>query len=162
MKAKKTLNKVADLLNKKLASELKDQGHYLTGALERSITGAYRVVEKSKETELNGYALDYAQDLETGQPSGGKLPTVIELQKYFILRGLSQKEAYSAAINTARKQAKEGMPTKASSRFSKTGERKNFITRTWRENEQKIDSLMDFGMDGIFNDEYNLQKSETI
>ena len=162
MKAQITLYNVADLLNKKLVSELKDQGHYLTGALERSITGAFRVIEKSKETELDGYALEYAQDLETGQPSGGKLPTVLELQKYFMLRGLSQNEAYTAAINTAKKQAKEGMPTKASSRFSKTGERKHFIERTWKENEQKVDSLMDFGMDGIFNDEFNLQKSETI
>ena len=162
MKAKKTLNKVADLLNKKLVAELKDQGHYLTGALERSITGAFRVIEKSKETELNGYALVYAQDLETGQPSSGRLPTVIELQKYFMLRGLSQREALGAAINTAKKQAKEGMPTKASSRFSKTGERKHFIQRTWNENQQKVDSLMEFGMNEIFNDECNLQKSETI
>jgi hypothetical protein len=162
MKAKRTLNKVADLLNKKLVSELRDQGHHLTGALERSITGAFRVIEKSKETELNGYALEYAQDLETGQPSNGKLPTVAELTKYFILRGLSSNEATQAAILTARKQAKEGMPTKASSRFSKTGERKHFIERTWRSNEQKVDSLVDVGMDAIFNEEFNLQKSETI
>jgi hypothetical protein len=162
MKSKVILNKVAQLLNKVLILELKDQGHHLTGALERSINSAYRVIEKSRETELNGYALDYAQDLETGQPSSGKLPTIIELQKYFMLRGLSQREALGAAINTARKQAKEGMPTRASSRFSKTGERKHFIQRTWNENQQKVDGLMDFGMDEIFNDEYYLQKSETI
>ena len=162
MKAKNTLDKVAKLINKSLITELKDQGHYLTGALERSIDSAYRVIEKSKETELNGYALEYAQDLETGQPSNGKLPTVPELYKYFKLRGLNDKEATRAAILTQRKQAKEGMPTKASKRFSKTGERKKFIERAWKSNEQKVDSLMDAGMDNIFNEQYNLQKSETI
>lgn len=162
MKGKSTLDKVAKLLNKSLSIELKDQGHHLTGALERSIEQAYRVIEKSKETELNGYALEYAQDLETGQPSSGKLPSVAELFKYFKLRGLNEKEATRAAILTQRKQSKEGMPTKASKRFSKTGERKNFISRTWKSNQQKVDSLMDAGMDAIFNDEYNLQKSETI
>jgi hypothetical protein len=159
MKSKVILNKVAQLLNKVLILELKDQGHHLTGALERSINSAYRVIEKSRETELNGYALDYAQDLETGE---GKLPSISELFKYFKLRGLNDNEASRAAILTFKKQAKEGMPTKASSRFSKTGERKHFIQRAWNENQQKVDSLIDFGMDIIFNDEYNLQKSETI
>lgn len=162
MKAKKTLDKVANVLNKSLAIELREQGHYLTGALERSINSAYRVVEKSKETELSGYALEYAQDLEKGKKPGEKLATVLELQKYFILRGLSANEALRAAVLTSRRQAKEGSPTKASSRFSKTGERKHFIERAWKSNEQKIDSLVDAGIETIFNDEYNLQKSETI
>lgn len=162
MKGKMILNKAAILLNKALAIELKDQGHFLTGALERSINSAYRVIEKSKETELNGYALEYAQDLETGQPSNGKLPTVQELYKYFLLRGLNQTEATRAAILTQRKQAKEGMPTKASSKYSKTGERKKFITRAWKSNEQKVDSLLDSGMDDIFNEQFLKQKTETI
>lgn len=161
MKSKQALNKVALLINKALIQELNDQGHRLTGALERSLS-AFRVIDKSKETQLNGYALDYAQDLETGMPSSGKLPSVAELQKYFVLRGLSANKALQAAILTARRQAKEGMPTKASSRFSKTGERKKFISRTWRSNEQKVDSLIDFEINNLFIDEYSKQKNETI
>jgi len=159
MKGKEILNKTARLLNKALILELSDQGHTLTGALERSINSAYRVIEKSKETELTGYALEYAQSLESGE---GKLPTVAELFKYFKLRGLNDTEATRAAILTFRKQAKEGMPTEGSKRFSKTGERKHFITRAWNSNERKVDSLIDAGMDSIFNEQFNKQKSETI
>ena len=86
----------------------------------------------------------------------------MELFKYFILRGLPQNEAMSAAVRTYKKHKEEGMPTEASKRFSKTGERKHFIERTWKENEQKIDSIFDLGMDNIFNEEFKKQKSETI
>lgn len=161
MKSKIVLNKVAQIFNKALAQELKDQGHYLTGALERSLN-ASRVIENAKNTELNGWALDYAQDLEAGQNHIVKLPTVDELYKYFKLRGLAHEQAKIAAVLTARRQKVEGMPTIASKRFSKTGERKHFIERTWKSQEQKIDSLVSLQMDNIFNDEVNYQKSETI
>ncbi len=164
MKTKILLLKVKELLNNALAKELNDQGHYLTGALERSM-GASAVIDKSNETELIGFALDYAQDLEDGKKGSdiGNMKThIAELFKYFLLRGLSQNEAVDAAVRTAKRHKKEGMPTEASKRFSKTGERKHFITRTWSENQQKVDSLMDFGMDSMFNEEFTKQKNETI
>lgn len=160
MKPKVLLNKVKELVNKALIKELHDQGHFLTGALERSMS-ASAVIEKSNDTELIGFALDYSQDLETGKKTF-KSNHVQELIRYFLLRGLPQHEAVSAAINTSRKHKEEGMPTKASKRFSKTGERKNFITRAWTENQQKVDSLMDLGIDSIFNKEFSQQKSEII
>lgn len=162
MKGKTTLGKVAVVVNNALIQELRDQGHFLTGALERSITQAYRIVESSKQTALTGYALEYAEDLESGQHHLNQLPTVAELFKYFQLRGLNDIEAARAAVLTHKKQKEEGMPTKASSRFSKTGERKHFMSRAWKSNEQKVDSLMSLGMDNIFKDEYNIQKTETI
>lgn len=162
MNSKTILTKVAVIVNNSLIKELHDQGHYLTGALERSITSTSAVVEKSNEANLIGFALAYADDLETGQSASGKLPTVAELVKYFLLRGLPRSEAMVAAVNTAKRHKKEGMPTEASKRFSKTGERKHFITRAWVENEQKVDSYVSFGMDTMFDDEFTKQKSEII
>lgn len=161
MNTRPLLEKARTTLNNALAKELKDQGHFLTGALEASINNSSRVIEGGNKSELLGWALDYAQDLETGKKRFGK-NHLQELFKYFILRGLPQNEAMSAAIRTYKKHKEEGMPTEASKRFSKTGERKHFIERTWKENEQKIDSIFDLGMDNIFNEEFKKQKSETI
>ena len=136
MNTRPLLEKARTTLNNALAKELKDQGHFLTGALEASINNSSRVIEGGNKSELIGWALDYAQDLETGKKRFGK-NHLQELFKYFILRGLPQNEAMSAAVRTYKKHNEEGMPTEASKRFSKTGERKHFIDRTWKENEQK-------------------------
>lgn len=157
------LVEVARNLNKALVNELRDQGHYLTGALERSINTSFRVVERSKATELIGFALDYAQDLETGlRPKQFGRSHVNELFKYFLLRGLNQVQAMEAAILTNRRHIKEGMPTKDSSRFSKTGERKNFISNAWEKSEKNIDNYVSVESDKMFEKEFTKQKSETI
>ncbi|GAB0154751.1 hypothetical protein CHRYSEOSP005_00110 [Chryseobacterium sp. Alg-005] len=158
---KQVFQKVEDLLSTQLVKQLADQGHRLTGSLENSIINSARIIEGKNRTELFGFALDYAQDLEKGTKKFGR-DHVQELYKYFLLRGFNKIQAMEAAVLTNRKHRQEGMPTKASSRFSKTGERKNFIQNTWKENEQKIDSLIDQGTDQYFNEIYNLQKSETI
>ncbi len=162
MKSDGIMNNAAKFLNSKLVDELRDQGHYLTGSLERSINGSYGVINGRRKTEAIGYALDYAIKLNDPQHELKNLPSIGVLVKYFILRGLPIMEAKRAAFNTRKKQEKEGMPTKASSRFSKTGVRTQFIDRAWRTSEQKIDSMVDAGMDRIFDDEYKKQKTERI
>ncbi|TWP31892.1 hypothetical protein ETU08_00085 [Apibacter muscae] len=157
--------KAQKIINNSLIAELNNQGHYLTGALNRSITTTSSIISKPNETSLNGYALKYAQDLETGKNATqlGNINTHTKnLITYFLKRGLKKGEAVRAAIATAKRHQKEGVPTLASKRFSKTGERKGFITRAWKENEQKVDSVMDLGMDSIFNEEFNKQKSEKL
>lgn len=158
---KKRFDEAKNLLNKSIVNELINQGHHLTGALERSIINSSRIVENRNKTELFGFALEYAQDLETGTKKFGK-NHVQELYRYFLLRGLNQVQAMEAAVLTNRRHLKEGMPTIASARFSKTGQRKQFISTAWKENEQKVDSIMDAGMDEIFNEQFNKQKSEKI
>ncbi len=162
MKSNGIMNNAARFLNSKLVDELRDQGHYLTGSLERSINGSYGVINGRRKTEAIGYALDYAIKLNDPQHELKNLPTVGELVKYFLLRGLPIMEAKRAAFNTRKKQEKEGMPTKASSRFSKTGVRTQFIDRAWRTSEQKVDSMVDAGMDRIFDEEFKKQKTERI
>mgnify|MGYP003596280772 FL=1 len=116
MNTRPLLEKARTTLNNALAKELKDQGHFLTGALEASINNSSRVIEGGNKSELIGWALDYAQDLETGKKRFGK-NHLQELFKYFILRGLPQNEAMSAAVRTYKKHKEEGMPTEASKRF---------------------------------------------
>lgn len=163
MKGQSILKSAASKLNKALTQELRDQGHYLTGSLENSINNYYTIEPMTRKYVLRGFALDYAKSLNEGKgPRSKSLPTIEELRKYFILRGLSVFEATQAAFLTHRRHKKEGMPTKASSRFSKTGERKKFIERAWKSNEQKIDSFMDGEMDKLVNNEYSKQKTEII
>lgn len=157
------LKEVANVLNKSLVRELRDQGHYLTGSLERSINTSYRILDTAKNSELLGFALDYAQDLETGVKAGGFGKShVQELFKYFLLRGLNQIAAMEAAVLTNRRHIKEGMPTKASSRFSKTGERKKFISNAWEKSEKNVDSVIFGKVDKSFDQEFSKQKTETI
>lgn len=162
MKSEKIINTAAVFLNSKLVDELRDQGHFLTGSLERSINSSYRVIRGNRKTEALGFALDYAKKLNEPQFGEKNLPTVAELVTYFMLRGLPAKEAKGAAIATRRRHLKEGMPTLASRRFSKTGTRTKFIDRVWKSNEQKIDSMIESGMDKIFDEEYKKQKTEKI
>lgn len=162
MKGNTALRTVGLNLNKLLTTELRDQGHYLTGSLENSINNSFNVVQEGRRVVLYGFALDYSIGLNDGVNSGRKLPTVDELTKYFLLRKLPLIQAKQAAILTAKRHKKEGMPTKASARFSKTGVRTNFINRVWTSNEQKIDSAMNVNMDAIFEEETKKQRSETI
>lgn len=163
MKGESILKEAGQRLNKSLTQELRDQGHFLTGSLEASINNSFRVEVMKKQYVLRGFALDYSVDLDEGKSAGSRsLPSVEELRRYFLLRGLSPGEAEQAAVLTARRHKKEGMPTKASSRFSKTGERKNFIRRAWSSVEQKINSYIDGASDNIFKAETDKQKSETI
>ena len=163
MKGEGILKEAGERLNKALTQELRDQGHYLTGSLENSINNSFRVETMNRKYVLRGFALDYSVDLDEGLgPKSRNLPSVDELRKYFLLRGLSVMEASAAAVLTARKHKKEGAPTKASSRFSKTGERRRFISRAWSGVEQKIDSFIDGRMNKIFETETAKQKSERI
>ena len=58
---------------------------------------------------------------------GGKSQYIQGLISFFEKRGLSGREAVGAAFATAHVHAREGMPSRASARFSKTGERTGFI-----------------------------------
>lgn len=162
MKGSSVVTIAAKFLNSLLIAELRDQGHYLTGALENSINTSMSIESQKNQTIVHGFALDYAIKLNNPQHEIRNLPTVQELIKYFLLRGLSPMNANAAAFLTRKKHLKEGMPTKASSRFSKTGIRIQFMDRVWKSNEQKIDQKMIAGMDDIFNTEVKKQKSEVI
>ena len=62
--------------------------------------------------------------------------------------GLNDKEAQSAAFAIAKKQKKEGMPTKNSFKFSKNGKRTGFIDDTIQNATPAIEKIIE---ESIFN-----------
>lgn len=163
MSGDRILKEAGETLNQFLTTELREQGHYLTGSLENSINNSSRVEVMRRKYVLRGFALSYSKDLDEGVPSGSRrLPSVDELTGYFRLRGLNLVSARQAAFLTARKHKQEGMPTKASSRFSKTGERKWFLSIAWKKAEPAVDSMIMGRMDKVFENEVKKQKSEKI
>jgi hypothetical protein len=129
-----------------LKKELRDQGHYLTGALEASI--------KSKQTTSGGKsviemeALDYADDLFEGVPPEHiDQSDIAGLTKYAEKRfGLSGKAAIKAAVAIARKHRKEGNPTQNSYQYSKTGERLFANLEAYNKNEAEYGNFLETGV----------------
>lgn len=163
---KNSFQEIEEILSAGIQRNIREQGHTLTGRLERSVTA------HTSQFSIAGFMLDYGGIVDSGvKPSripfslGSGVKTskyITALTSYFIMRGLSEKEAKSAAFATARKQKKEGMPTIASARFSQSGKRKKFVDESWNENEKKVDQIMSNGMNIFFNDQFKNEKSEKI
>jgi len=106
-------------------SELRDQGHRLTGGL---IEGIEVVVSEDGNT-VTGKLVgpDYAVYVDAGvRPERVRYPVRIMIE-YFQKRGLPLKEATRAGWATRAIHKREGIPTKASFRFSKNGRRTGFV-----------------------------------
>jgi hypothetical protein len=133
------LNEAADRLlsyaARAVKKELAEQGHRLTGSLERTT----RIDIQSAPDQITGRVVmnEYFAYLERSLPanrvpyrrgSGAKRSKVVEaLERYWKLRGLAPKEARSATFATLNKWKQEGRPTRASFRFSKNGRRTGFL-----------------------------------
>lgn len=160
----------ANQISAALKKELRDQGHYLTGSLERSIVN--REVITGDGYAVEGIANGYASILDTGTPaakipynpgSGAKTSKYIQaLFEYWKLRGLSEKEAMRAAFATAMKQKREGMPTFASRRFAKNKVREHFIQIAEINLKNAIDKIVIPGIDEIVSKKFNETKSEIV
>lgn len=131
----KVLGRALRVLVKELQEELKRQGHVLTGNLLKSIRES--VYKEGRRTIGEVLLRDYAKYVNNGVearniPFGGgrgsRSKYIEGLINFWQKRGISDiKEATRAAFATAHKHKKEGMPTKASRRFSQTGKRTGFI-----------------------------------
>lgn len=152
--------------------ELREQGHYLTGELERSVQGT--VTETEGDATLVGTALDYGQILNKGVtaariPFGGSngdgkgtSKYIQALIDYFKKRGLDDKEAMRAAFATAHKHKKEGMPTSTSKKHSTTGNRLNFIGIVNDVISGPLDDVILGGINTIVDEVFHETKSERI
>ncbi len=155
-----------------IRNESRAQGHYLTGAMERSLAGV--VGKFGPMTILVGTAVDYTRYVNNGvQPGripygggsggGGGTSAYIEgLRQFFLLKGLSPKEALSAAFATAKTHIKEGMPSKGSSKYSSTGQRTGMIEEAISKRESVLDSYMINGFDEVVEFNFQQTKSETV
>lgn len=138
-----------------IKKELRDQGHVLTGRLERSIE---LEIEK-KPNLIRGliYMLDYGFTIDQGvsaikvpyTPSrrgagrGGKSKYIEGLYTFWLLKGLGRKEALNAAFATANKHSKEGIPTKDSFVHSTNGRRLSFFSGTLDRLSEEIQATIE-------------------
>jgi hypothetical protein len=148
----KLADDIAQMAIDAVANEWKAQGHNLTGS-------AVKQMETFVKFEINtliieGLVPDYMAINNQGVPankipyypgSGNKTSKYISgLIEYAKKRmGKSDKEAKSVAFAIASKHKREGMPTKASARFSSTGRRTGFIEIALEKNSQKFIELIE-------------------
>ena len=139
-----TANAIADALKvvsarsiKKFQANIDAQGHNLTGRLKGSFETVTRQTENTSEADIlvEGYGQFVDQGVKAARipysgrsGRGGKSKYIEGLKDFFIKRGRGATEALRAAFATAAKHRREGMPTRASYRFSRNGKRLGIIT----------------------------------
>lgn len=155
-----TLEQIAKLALEAVAIEWKAQGHNLTGRAIQELET--RIVERGNDTVIEGYVIDYMANINSGVPasripyspgSGARSSQYIAgLISYVQKRmGKSQREAQSIAFAIASRHKREGMPSKASARFSSTGNRTGFIETALDGVEPKLAALIEQGIDETIN-----------
>jgi hypothetical protein len=150
-----------EVINEILRKEIVAQGHHLTGAMEESLSS--EVSTKGKSEIMEGFAAYYTQFVNDGFPAtSASFKQVPFLIDYFKKRGLPEKEATAAAFATVKTWMKDGMPTQASKRFSETGSRTNMIENAFAGHSNEIDEFIGDGLDKLIEEEFQLEKSETI
>jgi hypothetical protein len=151
-----SLQKLADdislLAISVVANEWRLQGHELTGSAVKQMETMVRM--EINTLIIEGFVPDYMAINNSGvtaaripyTPNSGRPPSkyISGLIDYVQRRmGKSEKEAKSIAFAIASKHKKEGMPTKTSARFSKTGKRTGFIEQALDKNSQKFVELIE-------------------
>lgn len=144
----KTIQTLDKNLERDLQKELRDQGHYLTGRLERSMKPV--IAEKGDSVMLEVEAEDYIDDLEEGVPAShitADAQYIAAMAEYAKLRfGASGKQAIKIGVAIAKKHEREGNPTAASYEFSSTGERKHAIEISYGDHEDLYDRQIEAGL----------------
>lgn len=153
---KQILEQIASLALQAVAIEWKAQGHNLTGKAIRELET--RIVEKVNSTVIEGYVIDYMANINSGVPasripyssgSGARTSKYIDGLIDYVKRrmGKSEREAQRIAFAIASKHKREGMPTKASRRFSSTGKRTGFIEQALGNVEPQLVQLIEQGIE---------------
>ena len=149
------VQQIANLALQAVAIEWKAQGHNLTGnAIQQLET---RIVAGS-DIIIQGYVVDYMANINAGvtaanipySPGSGARSSkyIAGLIDYVKRRmGKSDREAKSIAFAIASRHKKEGMPSKASIRFSSTGKRTGFIEAALDGVEPKLAALIEQGIE---------------
>ena len=152
-----SLDNIKNFVIIKLARELIAQGHRGSSKLIDSLAGTVGKIQGGFEIVIT--ANHYYKFVDQGvRPSrvpysgrrgrGGKSQYIQALIAYFKKKGAADPKA--AAFATAAKHKKEGMPTRASFRFSKTGKRTEFIDEMLKKHEDNIfDQMAEQGFSDI-------------
>jgi hypothetical protein len=151
-----SLQKLADEISvlaiSVVANEWRLQGHELTGSAVKQMETMVRM--EINTLIIEGFVPDYMAINNQGVPanripyypgSGRKTSKYIDGLIDYVKRrmGKSDKEAKGIAFAIASKHKREGMPTKTSARFSKTGKRTGFIEQALDKNSAKFVELIE-------------------
>jgi hypothetical protein len=151
-----SLQKLADEISvlaiSVVANEWRLQGHELTGSAVKQMETMVRM--EINTLIIEGFVPDYMAINNSGvtaaripyTPNSGRPPSkyISGLIDYVKRRmGKSDKEAKGIAFAIASKHKREGMPTKTSARFSKTGKRTGFIEQALDKNSAKFIELIE-------------------
>lgn len=147
------IQKLENVLTKALAEEWQAQGHKMSGSITDTIE--YVVKQDATMLTLSGFMYFYGNILASGTPAnripysgrtgrGGTSLYITALQNYVKqrMRISDEKKSKSIAFAIASTQKKEGMPTKGSYSFTKTGKRTDWIEEALKKNEDKITEVI--------------------
>ena len=153
------VEQIARLALEAVAIEWKNQGHNLTG---KAIQELETRIIAGGDIIIQGYVTDYMANINAGvtaanipySPGSGAssskyIAGLIEYAKRRMLVG--DREAKSIAFAIASRHKKEGMPSKASVRFSSTGKRTGFIEAALDGVEPKLAALIEQGIEETIN-----------
>lgn len=146
--------RVMELLHEAFRSEVKAQGHYNTGRLDRSFT--FDINHLATKVVGTFYAEEYAITLNDGVPAenipfspgsgAGKSLYIDGLIEYFRSKGFGD-QAKGIAFATAWTHKREGMPTRGSYKYSSSGKRTGFIEDAYDKKEDMIFEMIQYGVD---------------
>ena len=152
-----------------------DQGHTLTGRLSQSTD--FEIEASDTEIRAKMFMEDYGLNVEFGvkanripfSPPGKRGGTSLYIQnliEFFEKRGLETEEATGAAFATAYVHSREGMPTKASSKYSTTGQRTGFISAVLQDEKasifEKIEKKFGVSLEFIFVNNFRVLENVVI
>ena len=147
------MREIMGFLQMKLREELAAQGHILTGRLSDSID--FQVSETPVGVVGTMMFEDYGINIELGvsadkipftpgrRGKGGRSRYIEGLISFWKKRGLSGREAISAAFATATKHKRERMPTRSSYAFSRTGKRTGFVREVLQRDMAVVSALIE-------------------
>lgn len=152
------LEKIGQLAIQAVAIVWKAQGHNLTGKAIQELET--RIVERGNDVIIQGYVIDYMAELNEGVPAN-KIPRrgtaefdklVVELTDYARKRRMTGRRTYEQIARAiASRHLREGKPTRASARFSKTGKRTGFIETALDDIEPQLAQLIEQGVEESVN-----------
>jgi hypothetical protein len=150
-------DRIAEHIIEVIADEWIKQGHDMDGT---AISKLFHTVEEYGEETIikiwDGTDRGYMGILNKGVradripytlPSGRGgtskyIQGLIRFFKHQSRGGLSDEEAVRAAFATAAKHIKEGMPTRASAKYSRTGKRIDFVSDATRNIMKQVEQIM--------------------
>jgi len=132
------LKKLGTFLVTELSKELLAQGHKATGKLINSIESD-AVISPDKATLQISFE-DYGIFVDSGRKKGAKKVPIQALINWIIAKSLASgdREIKNMAFAIQTNIFKQGIPTRNSNQFSRTGSRTGFIDNTLERNEAFI------------------------